>query len=50
MVGMDLPHTHTYVGMGHPSDHSYPQKLNIYQNIILYKCQVYPYKYNYKIF
>jgi hypothetical protein len=30
------------VGMGHPSDHPYPQKLNIYQNIILYKCQVYP--------
>jgi hypothetical protein len=34
------------VGMGHP----YPQKLNIYQNIILYKYQVYPSKYHYKIF
>jgi hypothetical protein len=47
---MDLPHTHTYVGMDHPSGHLYPQKLNIYQNIILYKCQVYLSKYHYKIY
>jgi hypothetical protein len=50
LVGMDLSHTHIHVGMDHPSDHPYPQKLNIYQNIILYRCQVYPYKYHYKIF
>jgi hypothetical protein len=50
LVGMDLPHTYTHVGMGHPLGHPYPQKLNIYQNIILYKYQVYPYKYHYKIF
>jgi hypothetical protein len=37
------------IGMGHPSGHPYPQKINIYQNIILYKCQVYPSKYHCKI-
>jgi hypothetical protein len=50
LVGMDLSHTHIHVGMDHPSGHPYLQKLNIYQNIILYRCQVYPYKYHYKIF
>jgi hypothetical protein len=43
------PHTHTHVGMSHPLGHPYPQKLSIYQNIILYKCQVYPSKYHCKI-
>jgi hypothetical protein len=51
LAGMDLPHTHIHhVGMGYPSGHPYPQKLNNYQKIILYKWQVYPYKYHYKIF
>jgi hypothetical protein len=49
LMGIDLPHTHTHVGIGHSSGHPYPQKLNIYQNFILYKCQVYPSNYYYKI-
>jgi hypothetical protein len=49
LVGINLPHIHTHVGMSHPSGHPYLQKLNIYQNILLHKCQVYPSKYHYKI-
>jgi hypothetical protein len=50
LAGMNLfsyPYSCGYES--YPSGHPYPQKLNIYQNIILYKCQVYPSKYHYKI-
>jgi hypothetical protein len=42
LVGMDLlPYP---CGYESPIGSPVPQKLNIYQNIILYKCQVYPSK------
>jgi hypothetical protein len=49
LVGKDLPPYHTHVGIGHPSVHPYPQRLNIYQINTLYKHQVYLSKYHYKI-